>query len=101
MRAEAAANTCSIIQASHDDTDRILSYLTNEKISTLQDELQSAKIIMQNNAQTAALIDALKPSPVPAYLTYSPYQSIYPFGIGYGASVFSNGLGGLGTFANI
>lgn len=100
MRAEAAANTCSIIQASHDDTDRILGYLTNQKIENLQNELQSARIIAQNNRQTQELIEALKPTPMPAYLTLSPYQSI-PYGFtGYGASVFNNGLG-FGGFSGI
>ena len=83
VRYENAKNTCDIIQAGHNDADKIIAYLTNEKISALQTELQSAQLALQNNAQTQTLINALKPTPIPAYITCSPYQAVnYGFGFG-------------------
>ena len=85
VRYENAKNTCDIIQAGHNDADKIIAYLTNEKISALQTELQSAQLALQNNAQTQTLINALKPTPIPAYITCSPYQAAN-FGFGFGNS---------------
>lgn len=85
VRYENAKNTCDIIQASHNDTDRILAYLTNQKIEALQTELQSAQLALQNNAQTQSILNALRPTPIPAYITCSPYQAA-----NYGQSFFNN-----------
>lgn len=91
VRYENAKNTCDIIQAGHNDTDRIIGYLTNEKISALQTELQSAQLALQNNAQTQALLNALRPTPIPAYITCSPYEAAR-----YGNYGMQNLFGGCG-----
>lgn len=88
VRYENAKNTCDIINASHADTDRVIAFLTNEKISALQNELQSAQLALQNNAQTQTILNALRPTPIPAYLTCSPYQAAN-FGFNnYGGNLF-------------
>lgn len=72
-------NTRDIIQSQQAGTQRILDYLCSEKISGLQAENAALTAQLSQNAQTRTLIDTLKPCPVPAYITCSPYQSIYGF----------------------
>ena len=81
VRYENAKNTCDIITAANANTQRIIDQMQNDKIDALRTELQSAQLALQNNAQTQTLINQLKPYPVPAYLTCSPYVT-------YGANNF-------------
>ena len=84
---QAAANTGAIINAGQANTQRILDYLCNEKISSLQAENAALTSQLSQNAQTRTLIDTLLPVARPAYITCSPYQSAfgYPYGqAGYG-----------------
>lgn len=83
---DCCCNTQRAIDAS---TDRILGFLTNEKISGLQAENAALTAQLSQNAQTRTLIDALRPTAIPAYLTCSPYQSVY----GFGYNGFGNGCG--------
>ena len=69
-----------IIDSQRDGTAQILSFLTNEKISSLQAKNATLEAQISQNAQTATLINALRPTAVPAYLTCSPYQSVYGCG---------------------
>lgn len=55
---------------------RIIDTITQDKIQSLQTELQSAQLQLSNVAQTNNIINALRPTAVPAYLTYSPYQAM-------------------------
>lgn len=71
-----AKSTCDITNAIKDSTQAILGYHSQEKIASLQTELQSAQLALQNNAQTQTIVNALRtPAPIPAYITSSPYQS--------------------------
>lgn len=88
VRYENAKNTCDIITAANANTQRIIDQMNADKIDALRTELQSAQLALQNNAQTQTLINQLKPCPVPAYLTCSPYVT-------YGTNGFS-GLAGSG-----
>lgn len=81
-----AKNTSDIIQANNANTQRILDTITSDKIDNLRTELQSAQLALQNNAQTQTLINQLRPCPIPAYLSCSPYASYYP-------TSFANGCG--------
>lgn len=56
---------------------RIIDTITQDKIQSLQTELQSAQLQLSNAAQTNNIINALRPTPVPAYITCSPYQAVY------------------------
>lgn len=75
VRYENAKNTCDIITANTANTQRIIDQMQNDKIDALRTELQSAQLALQNNAQTQTLISQLRPCPVPAYLTCSPYTA--------------------------
>lgn len=81
-------STRDIIDAQRDGTNAILNFLTQEKISSLQAENAALTAQLSQNAQTRTLIDTLRPCPQPAYITCSPYQSVY--GVGYG---YNNGCG--------
>lgn len=86
VRYENAKNTCDIVNTSNLNTrdiltnqnagvQRILDYLTNDKIESLRTELQSANLTIQNMNQTSDLLNTLRPYPTPAYITCSPYTT--------------------------
>ena len=78
-------STRDIIDAQRDGTNAILNFLTQEKISSLQAENAQLTAQLSQNAQTRTLIDTLRPCPQPAYITCSPYESVYGVGRnGYG-----------------
>lgn len=85
-----AINTAArdIIDSQRDGTAQILSFLTNEKLSSLQARNATLEAQLSQNAQTATLINALRPTAVPAYLTCSPYQSAL------GINPYANSCGG-------
>lgn len=74
VRYENAKNTCDIINAGHADTQRIIDTLTQNTIQDLRDRLQTAEFGISQSAQTANIISHLRPYPVPAYITCSPYE---------------------------
>lgn len=81
VRYENAKNTCDIITAGQANTQRIIDFMTQEKIDSLRTELQAAQLQLSNNAQTQTLIDQLRPCAKPTYLTCSPYTTLgYPYG---------------------
>jgi hypothetical protein len=84
IRYENAKNTCDIIRAGQDNTNAIIGWLTQEKISSLQAENAGLKAQISNDMQTRTLINEIKPCPVPAYITCNPYQSAYGFGLNNG-----------------
>lgn len=86
-----ATATRDIIESQRQGTAEILSYLTNEKISSLQAKNATLEAALSQNAQTATLINALRPTAIPAYLTCSPYQSVY--GYPYTANNCGGGCG--------
>ncbi|WPH56261.1 hypothetical protein [Clostridium phage XP41-N3] len=77
VRYENAQNTCAIIQASEKNADRIINHLTQSEIQSLRDSLNTANLQLSQQAQTANLISTLRPCPIPAYPSYSPYTSAF------------------------
>ena len=67
LRYENAKNTCDIIRAGQDNARSIFDYFTSEKIATLQLENNNFK-------QSAYLINALRPSPIPSYNVPNPFN---------------------------
>ena len=75
-------NTCDVLNAIHQDGEATRAVLVANKIADLEEklaerarELQTAQIEASQQAQTNALISALRPTPIPSYLTCSPYMS--------------------------
>ena len=99
-----AQNTCNItnaintsardiIDAQRAGTNAILNFLTQDKIASLQAENAALTAQLSQNAQTRTLIDTLRPCPQPAYITCSPYQSVYGVGYGYNNNCGCGGCG--------
>lgn len=86
-----AKNTCDIIQAGHNDTQRIVDLLTaqtielkNERIAEQQAQIQALQLKASQEAQNAYLINELKGCPKPAYVVPNP-NCCYNFGnFGFG-----------------
>ena len=66
-------NTCDIINAINTSNQRVIDYMTSEKIDTLNRKLAVAEGQISNYAQTNAIVSALKqPCPIPAYQVPNP-----------------------------
>jgi hypothetical protein len=70
-----AKNTCDIVQANNLNTQRIIDMFTNDKLDALRSENAALTAQLSQNAQTRTLIDTLRPTAIPAYLTCSPYEA--------------------------
>ena len=73
-----------VIDSQNAGTQRIIDTITQDKIQSLQTELQSAQLQLANVSQTNNIINTLRPTPVPAYITCSPYQAAYGYSNGCG-----------------
>lgn len=63
-----------VIDAQNAGTQRIVDLITQDKISSLQTELQSAQLQLANANQTTNIVNALRsPAPIPAYTVPNPY----------------------------
>lgn len=72
-----AKNTCDIVNAQNQNTQRIIDMYTGDKIASLQADKAALTAQLSQNAQTRTLIDTLRPVAQPAYITCSPYESVY------------------------
>lgn len=91
--------TCDIIQATNANTQRIIDYLTTEKISSLQSENAGLKAQISNDRQSAYIISELAPKcPQPAYVVQPPQQVTFPTNccgnVAYAS--YNNGCSGFG-----
>ena len=75
VRYENAKNTCDIVNAIKADGDATRAMMTQNEIQSLRDQLQTANFQLSQQAQNSTLINAIRPTPVPAYVTCSPYES--------------------------
>ena len=75
VRYENAKNTCDIINAIHVDGEATRAQMTQNTIQELRDQLQAAQLQLGNLAQTNTLIREIRPCPIPAYPSCSPYQT--------------------------
>jgi hypothetical protein len=72
-----AKSTCDITNNANTNTQRIIDMYTGDKIATLTAENAALTAQLSQNAQTRTLIDTLRPVAQPAYITCSPYESVY------------------------
>ena len=83
---------CEIERLIREDGDETRALITQNTIQDLRDKLATANDIISDERTTNNVINSLRPYPVPAYLTGSPY-------IGYGFG-FNNGFYGNGFYGN-
>lgn len=79
-RFDAQTNTCNTLQAIDKLGDRIIDFMSAEKMQTLRDENQALRLAASQSHQNQYLIDQLRPCPVPAYITCNPFAASYGFG---------------------
>lgn len=72
-----ARNTCDIIQSGKDNTQRILDYLNCKENQELRDQNFALRLQASQSAQNAYLVDQLRPTARPAYITCSPFDSAF------------------------
>ena len=82
--------TRDVIENANNNTRSILDFLVRDKISTLENENQALRLTASQSKQNQYLIDQLRPCPIPAYLTCSPYAS---FNLPYGQYNVDGGCG--------
>lgn len=75
VRYENAKNTCDITSAIHAEGEATRALINHNTMQELRDQLQAAQLQLGNISQTNTLISALRPCPVPAYPSCSPYQA--------------------------
>ena len=74
-------NTRDIIDNQNANSRAVLDFLVNDKLATLQSENQNLKLAASQAAQNQYLVNELRPCAKPAYITCSPFQSAYGFGL--------------------
>ena len=74
-------NTRDILESQNAGVQKILDYLCASEKQALRDRIQTLETSGIIQAQTQNLVSTLRPCPIPAYLTCSPYAS-YNFGCG-------------------
>ena len=82
VRYENAKNTCDITTAIHAEGEATRALINANTMQDLRDrleardrELMTANFQLSQQAQTANLVNELRPCSRPAYLTCSPYES--------------------------
>lgn len=91
VRYEATKNTCDITTAIHAEGEATRALINANTMQDLRDrleardrELMTANFQLSQQAQTANLVDELRPCSRPAYITCSPYESANNRFFGYG-----------------
>lgn len=67
---------CDIKSAIKDDGEATRALITQNTIQDLRDRLTAAKDVISDREQTDTILSRLQPTPTPAYLVSSPYQSL-------------------------
>ena len=75
-----AKSTCDIVTNANAQTQRIIDYLTNEKIEGLRAENVALKGRISNDMQSAYILERLSPCPKPAYYVPNPNCCYSPCG---------------------
>lgn len=69
-----ATEECATRQASADNTQRIIDFMTQEKLATLQAQNTALRGELSQAQQTNTIVNALRtPTPIPAYVVSNPY----------------------------
>ena len=84
IRYENARNNCDLIRAVELDGDKTRALITANEMQSLRDQLQTAKAKLDRHEQSSDIINTLRPTPIPSYITCSPFESTYVGRQGYG-----------------
>jgi hypothetical protein len=82
VRYDMSKGFCDVITASNAGVQKILDVLCANEKQALRDRIQTLETSSIVQAQTKNLVEALRPVPVPAYITCSPYAAATNCGCG-------------------
>ena len=91
-----ATNTSAVVQAINAGNQKIIDYMQNEKIDTLNRKLSVAENALNQCQNNAYLINQIKPQPIPAYPVFQSTSFAYPSGVTFGLN--NNNCCGCGNF---
>ena len=74
QQAQQAQCCCELKTAIHAEAEATRQLINQNTMQELRDNLQAAQLQLGNLSQTQTLINALRPCPIPAYPSCSPYQ---------------------------
>lgn len=74
QQAQQAQCCCDLKTAIHAEAEATRQLINQNTMQELRDNLQAAQLQLGNLSQTQTLINALRPCPIPAYPSCSPYQ---------------------------
>lgn len=77
MQAHQAQCCCDVKTAIHAEGEATRALINANTMQELRDNLQAAQLQLGTLSQTNTLLSAINKTPVPAYLTCSPYQTTY------------------------
>lgn len=77
MQAQQAQCCCDVKTAIHAEGEATRALINANTMQELRDNLQAAQLQLGTLSQTNTLLSAINKTPVPAYLTCSPYQTTY------------------------
>ena len=99
-RFDAQAYNCNTLQAIDKLGDRIIDYMSQDKMQTLRDENQALRLAASQAKQNEYLIQRLDPNPcpTPAYVVQPPQQVTFPVNCCGQVAYANNGCGGCGSF---
>ena len=75
LQAQMAACCSETKTAIHAEGEATRALMQTNTIQELRDQLQAAQLQLGTLSQTNTIIGTLRPTPIPAYITCSPYQS--------------------------
>lgn len=99
-RFDAQAYNCNTLQAIDKLGDRIIDYMSNEKVQSLRDENFALRLQASQAKQNEYLISRLDPNPcpTPAYVVQPPQQVTFPTNCCGTVNYAAGGCGGCGSF---
>lgn len=98
-RFDMQAYNCNTLSAIDKLGDRIIDYMSNEKVQALRDENFALRLSASQAKQNEYLISRLgEKCPEPAYIVQPPQQVTFPTNCCGTVSYASNGCGGCGNF---
>lgn len=77
LSAQAAQCCCDLKTAIHAEGEATRSMIQEDKIQQLRDQVYATNLALNNANLTNSIVNQVRPFPQPAYITCSPYTSLY------------------------
>lgn len=75
-----ANQTNALASAIHAEGEATRSMIQSDKIEQLRDQIYASNLALNNANLANTVINAVRPTPIPSYLTCSPYFAYNPYG---------------------